>query len=161
MIILHSENAHSVWMADEASKALENWAKKYILSHEHIRAVHAEERSAATKKPRSESEHADCISVLVEKLEDQGWFLPRIALKNNISYQITRHRLYQRTRVSPTMDRVVSQMFLSNLQMETQLVDNVSMPHKLHNLVTTCLGCHRSQLRQHYFHQRVHHSQQS
>jgi len=84
LIILHSETAHSVWMADEASKALENWAKKYILSHEHIRAVHAEERSAATKKPRSESEHADCISVLVEKLEDQGWFLPRIALKHNI-----------------------------------------------------------------------------
>jgi hypothetical protein len=55
-------------MTREASLALEEWAKKYILSHQHIRAVHAEKGFA-----NSRIEHDDSLRTLLLKLEEKGW----------------------------------------------------------------------------------------
>ena len=63
-----SDSAYSVWMTREASLALEEWGKLYVLTHQHIHAVHAENGNA-----NSNSNHDESISTLVLKLDEQGW----------------------------------------------------------------------------------------
>lgn len=55
-------------MTREASLALEHWTRKYVLTHERVRAAvppHAAATAALC--------HAACLAALVNKLDDQGW----------------------------------------------------------------------------------------
>jgi hypothetical protein len=67
---LRSAGAYSVWMTREASLALEVWTSKYVLSHQHIRALHPEKGPAGGTDGIA---HAASVSILVDKLNDQGW----------------------------------------------------------------------------------------
>ena len=68
LIVLLSDNAYSVWMTREASLAVEEWAQIFLLSHQHIRTVHADKGSGDSK-----SAHDESISTLLRKLDEQGW----------------------------------------------------------------------------------------
>jgi hypothetical protein len=55
-------------MTREASLAVEEWAQIFLLSHQHIRAVHADKGFGDSK-----SAHDESISTLLRKLDEQGW----------------------------------------------------------------------------------------
>lgn len=82
-ILLLSDTAYSVWLTREASLALDEWAGKYLLSHQHIRAVHAEKAIS-----NSQSAHDDSISTLVLKLNEQGWYVPRLPYQNMYAWSL-------------------------------------------------------------------------
>jgi hypothetical protein len=60
-------------MTREASLALEAWTSKYVLSHQHIWHLYLEKGTA--RETSDGCAHDASVSVLVDKLNDQGWYV--------------------------------------------------------------------------------------
>ena len=137
-----SDGAYTTWMTREATLALEHWTRKYVLTHDHLRPA----------VPPNAGCHAACLAVLVNKLDDQGWYAHCYSTLPLLSHNATppqqqqqlcidsksardvNGRSYSRTCQSPTEERIVSEMYLCGLNLETQFVDEVKCAWRLHAL---------------------------